>query len=344
MQIPVLEILRCPNCGGRLRWTVDVREGERVDAADGACDADGRRFEVRDGIAVLLPRGSRDPWREMVSGLERILRDHPAAEAALVARDPRGLRPADQFLRVQLFEARGRFREAEAEQQAANAAVYGHVFANAVAQAIDALADRLRDGDGAILDVASGRGTLVQAHLRRGRRIIVATDVSPWILRRLREKALAVGLPAERLCLVACDARRLPFATDAFADLTTFEGLANIAAQAADDRRAPRAAARVLLEEWRRVAFRMHTVQSQYPAWDLFHRAVLARVGISPLVLPGPFRRLLRESGWRVTAESGRSVVRRPTPRSRLVPGLAIDMLPVVPTRLRLEVLLAERI
>ena len=341
MRHELLRLLCCPVCGVSLRWTIGDEPGDEVRTAKGVC-AEGHACEIRDGIAVLLPDSAGDPWAENVSAMERMLQAQPAAEEALFASDPGGLGPADRFLRVQLLQARGRFTEAEQEYAAAAAGIYGAAFASAMASTVESAAVLLAAGEGPILDVASGPGTLVRELLRRTRRTVIATDVSPWVLGRLRRHVEALGLPAERLALVVCDARRLPFQDGSVTDLTTCEGILNIAAAAAAEGALPRTAARALLAEWRRVAQRMVSVQTLFSPWDPLHRVVLGRYGAAPLAFPRPFHALLGEAGWQVATETGRSLTRRPTPRSRLLPGVTIDQLPLAPTRVRLECLVAS--
>lgn len=341
MQHDVLRLLCCPLCSEPLTWTIADELDDQVRAAQGSC-AGGHGYEIREGIAVLLPGGAEDPWEESVSGMERMLQAQPAVEEAMFAPDPSGLGPADRFLRVQLLQARGRFMEAEQEYAAAVAGIYGPVFAAAMASNVESAAARLAAGEGPILDVASGPGTLVRELLRQTQRTVIATDVSAWVLRRLREQVKALGLQADRLALVVCDARRLPFQDGSIPDLTTFEGILNIAVAAAVEGSLPRSAARALLAEWRRVAQRMVSVQTLFSPWDVLHRAILGRYGVVPLTFARPFHVLLDEAGWRVAAETGRTLTRRPTPRSTLLPGVTIDQLPVAPTRVHLECLVAS--
>ena len=342
MQHDLIALLACPICHAPLSWNVTEVGEHEVLAAQGSCTGD-HEYLIRDGIAVLLPPDSQDPWEEGVSGVEQMLREDPAAEQAMFAADPRALGPADRFLRVQLLQARGQFQEAEREYPDAAAGIYGAAVALAMASTVTAAASRLAAGEGPILDVASGPGTLVRELLRLTERPVIATDVSAWVLRRLRRHVEALGLPVERLALVVCDARSLPFRDGCIADLSTFEGILNIAAAAAGHGSLPRSAAGALLAEWRRVARRMVSVQQFFAPWDILHRAILGHYGMTPLTFSGPFHTLLRETGWQVAAETGHALTRRPTPRSTLLHGVAIDQLPVVPARVRLECLVAAR-
>ena len=330
----LVDLFVCPSCKAEISWTVTQESSGEVLAASGSCSG-GHVFEIREGIAIMLPHAAEDPWAEMVSGIERIVGEHPEIEEALFAPDPTRLGPADRFLRVQLLQARGNFDLAEREYAAAAVGIYGQQLCAALATSIDEVVARLRSGDGPIFDLASGRGMLVRAILAGTDRPVIATDVSAWVLQRLRNQVTALGLPAERLALVVCDARSLPLADGGITVLTTLEGLMNIGAAAAGETGGPSRSAELdLLREWRRVGQRMTSVQSLFSSTSLIHRAVLAHYGMAALGFPGPLRTLLRAAGWQVVDERTRTLVRRPTPRSALLGGVQIDALPLLPTRM----------
>ena len=342
MHSDLLDLLVCPVCKVDISWTLDQEVGGDVLAATGSCSG-GHDFEIREGIAIMLPHAAEDPWAEMISGIERTVEEHPEIEKALFAPDPTGLGPADRFLRVQLLQARGRFDLAEKEHAAAEVGIYGQPACAALTTAVETVVERLTSGEGPVFDVASGPGTLVREILAATDRPVIATDLSAWVLRRLRDQLTALGLPVGRLALVVCDARHLPLRDGSISDLTTFEGLGNIAADAAAKAGGlPRNAALDLLREWRRVAHRLTSVQSLFSPTSLLHRAVLRHYGVAALTFPGPLHSLLREAGWRVVDEQARSLTRRPTPRSRLLRGVRIDGLPLLPTRMSSGWLAAE--
>ena len=342
MRSDLLDLLVCPVCKAEISWTLEQASGGDVLAATGSCSG-GHDFEIREGIAIMLPQWAPDPWAEMVSGIERMVGEHAEIEEALFAPDPTGLGPADRFLRVQLLQSRGQFDLAEREHAAAEVGVYGQRAYSTVVAAIDTVLERLRSGKGPVVDVASGPGTLVREILVGTDRTVIATDLSAWVLRRLRDQLTALSLPVGRLALVVCDARHLPLRDGGVSDLTTFEGLGNIAGDAARAAGGlPRSAALDLLREWRRVAHHMTSVQSLFSPMSLVHRAVLGRYGVAALTFPGPLHALLREAGWRVVDEQTKSFTRRPTPRSRLLRGVRIDGLPLLPTRMSSGWLAAE--
>ena len=63
MKSSLLPLLQCPICATALSWTNADESGDEIFAAKGRCDV-GHTFEIRDGIAVLLPTGIKDPWAD----------------------------------------------------------------------------------------------------------------------------------------------------------------------------------------------------------------------------------------------------------------------------------------
>jgi len=344
VQRELLELLICPVCRGELTWSVREEQGGDVLAAQGTCPG-GHAYEIRDGVAGMLAAGGPDPWEENVSGIERALAEHPEIAQALFAPQPDALGPADRFLRVQLLQARGQFDLAEEEYEKAAEAVYGRASVEATSAAVATAVRTLATGEGPILDIASGPGTLVRELLGQSARPVIATDISAWVLRRLRAQAAALGLPVGRLSLLVCDARRLPLRDGAVQDISTMEGIGNVAfAAAMESRRLRRGAALELLAEWRRVGTRLTSVQSLLSPWNVVHRVVLGYLGAAALLYPAPLRALLAAAGWRAVSETGITLVHRPTPRSELLRGTRIDGLPLVPVRASTECLVAVRV
>jgi hypothetical protein len=175
-------------------------------------------------------------------------------------------------------------------------------------QAFAALLERL---DGPVVDLASGRCLLAE----RMQVPVVATDLSPLVLARDRER----GVASEAL---AFDARRTPFADGAIETMTTFVGLAN-----AQD-------PGPLLRELRRVVSRrLLAIHQLYPEGDGNAEAISA-LGLERLVYRGPFLEALAGGGWDAELVFECRARALPTPVGVVLEGAAIDGLPVAPTEI----------
>jgi uncharacterized protein YbaR (Trm112 family) len=285
--------LVCPCCGGPLEGTT--------------CSSCGVEYTTDDGIPLLIPPGSevRDLWEQAESGLSRTLRENPELEHALLAPPPAELAPADAFLRALVLEERGD----DGEVDAAFARLHPPDTLACMAAQVEALCERLGNEAGLVVDLASGRGMLLERLQRTMRGTLVATDVSPRVLRRARRR----GIEA-----VVCDLRRMPFADASIACATTFLGLNNVEQPGR------------LLSELRRVARRLLAVHLVYEPGTANDRE-LEELGLASLAYREPLLEALAAAGWNAEIASSCAAVLEPTPVGVVLEGAVLDRLPVEP-------------
>ena len=228
MHTYLIEMLECPLCHGELDWRINEQNRNRIEVAETTCNACAATYPVRDGIGLFLtpefPRN--DLWEQVDSGLIRHLREHPELEQQLMETALDTLAPADQFFRALVLEERGDFIEAQRAEESANKGLYTPEYMQCWNSQLDYVLERLSTTDGPIVDLASGRGYLVEKIVRKLKRLVVATDFSPGVLRRNRKWLQSLGLD-EYVSLLAFDARRTPFKNRAVRTLTTNLGLPN---------------------------------------------------------------------------------------------------------------------
>jgi len=328
----LLEWLACPACHGTLTWNVVERRKGRIEEAEARCRACGALYPVREGIGLFLtpdlPRN--DLWEQMDSRLVQYLREHPHVERQLMGVPLEALAPADQFFRALVLEERGDYALARAAADAA----YPHLYTSEYracheSQFAHTLA-RLSASDGPIVDLASGRGGLVERLAREAGRPVVASDFSPRVLRRDRRWLEFLGL-YEPVSLLAFDARRTPFKDGVVETMTTNLGLPNIKQPGP------------LLRELRRAAGGTFLAISHfYPEDDEANAAAIRQAGLSALL----FRRAALEhfvaAGWQVEVANLCTGSAYPTPASAVLEGAGIDGLPVAETVLEWCVLVAQ--
>jgi SAM-dependent methyltransferase len=223
------------------------------------------------------------------------------------------LNGADAFLRAQVVEEREGFPAARDAFAFADAHLYSADVREARNACLAHVVELVRGGEGLVLDVATGRGTLLELLLRDTSRPLGATDVSPTILRRVRER-----FGDERVEYVAADAHELPFADGAVPTLVSHLGLASVPATA--------------LGELRRVGRELVATHVLYPDDDAENRAAAREAGLEQLLVRASAVQALADAGWNATIEAERAVRARPTPESALIPGVRIDGIPVVET------------
>ena len=126
-----------------------------------------------------------------------------------------------------VLEERGNYGQARTVADLARAGIYTKEYQDCFKSQIEYVTNRVSIQDGPIIDLASGRCYLVEQLAQELSRPIVATDFSPRILRRDRRFFQFLGL-ADRVSLLAFDARCTPFNDGAVKTMTTNLGLANI--------------------------------------------------------------------------------------------------------------------
>jgi uncharacterized protein YbaR (Trm112 family) len=327
----LLDLLQCPACGGILDWRPTSEQDERIVEATARCSGCGAGYAVEHGVALLLPPGSPelDGWQEAQNWLDALLDERPEVGRALLDPDPSELAPADLLFRAFLLEERGDFGAAREAAVLADAGLYTEETRACRDRRLDALVAAIGGDGGPVVDLASGRGALVERLAARLDRTIVATDISPRVLLRTGRALEEVGLGG-RVSLLACDARRTPFRDGGVATLTTNVGLGNV-----------RDPGPLLAELRRIVSGRFLGVTTFYPPDDGENAAAIRDLGLERLLYRDALLAELAAAGWTVEVVSSCRAPAEPTPMGVVVEGAGIDALPVAATELEWALLVA---
>lgn len=312
----LLDRLVCPSCHNSLRWQITDRDGEWIEEADAICPACGASYPTRGGIgAFLTPDLQRnDLWAAVESSISRHLRQNPELERRLLESRLDALNPADRFFRGYVLEERGHGQEADEAFAAALPALYTEDTRTASDAMADAVVSAIPEGSDPVVDIASGRGFLVERLAKALDRPIVATDFSPTVLRRTRDRFRRQGID-HRVSFLALDARRTPFADASLPTLTTYVGLENIGR--------PDGA----LTELRRVTDgTLYWVASLYEDGDPNEPAI--RELESTLSLRSEAESAVAAAGWTLTRIASARARVLPTPHGEIVDA-GIDGIPV---------------
>jgi uncharacterized protein YbaR (Trm112 family) len=319
----LIEMLECPVCHGMLKWDViEEREG-RLEAGTANCQECSAAYPVREGIGIFLtpdlPR--KDLWEQVDSQLMLHLRERPDLERKLMDVSINTLGPADLFYRALVLDERGKYEKARELEELSEEGIYTEEYRACWQSQIEYVIEEVAGLEGPIIDLASGRGYLVDKMAQRLDRLIVATDFSPRVLRRDRMWLEAMGL-YDKVSLLAFDARRTPFREKAIGVLTTNLGLPNIEEPGK------------LLRELRRVVGgRFLAITHFYPEEDEINVSALRENGLITL-----FRAEAVESfssaGWDIEVANVCRGQARPTPTSEVLEGAGIDGFPLAETML----------
>ena len=277
---------------------------------------------MRDGVALFLVPESRgdDPWREAASGLERALRASPELERRLFGVTSAALAPADRMFRALVLDERGAHEEAARIAESAERELYPAAYLECRERLLEAAVAEVARGTGPIVDLASGRCTLVERLARELDRPVLATDVSHTVLRRSRERLRALGL-AGRVAFVCLDARLTPFADGSIATMTTYAGLGNVPDPGA-----------LLAEVRRAVSGVFAPLCTFFPEDDEANRAAARATDLDRLLFLATALEAFAEAGWRVETAAACSSEARPTPAGVVLEGARVDGLPVADT------------
>jgi len=324
MQDYVIELLVCPICHRELEWDIAERNNDRIEQGVAYCRECSAVYPVQDGIGLFLtPDLVRDDlWEQVDSNLIQYLKQHPEVERKLMDTPAAKVAPADLFFRALALEERGDFEGAKETEKLASEGIYTSDYRACAQSQIDYVIEQLSRSGGIIVDIASGRGYLVEEMARNLERPIIATDFSPRVLRRDRQFLEHYRL-YDQVSLLAFDARRTPFRDRSVKTLTTNQGLPNIEHP------------NELLSELRRIVSGSFLAISHfYPADDEANIKALQDFGLEPLLINRTAVSLFSSSGWQMEKENSCIGIAQPTPKGEILEGAGIDGLPVSETTL----------
>jgi uncharacterized protein YbaR (Trm112 family) len=319
----LIDLLECPACHGTLEWEVSDGSQSRIEAGAATCRECPAVYPIGDGIGLfLLPDPQRrDLWQEVDNRLLQYLQEHPNVRRELMETPLEELGPADLFYRALVLEAQGEFKQARELEDLATAGIYTEEYRACLRSQMEYVIEQLAGTEAPIVDLASGRGSLVERMLGSldADRRIVATDFSLPVLRRDRAWLRTMGW-YDQVSLLAVDARHTPFRAGSVELLTTNLGLQNIDGLG------------IVLRELRRIVRgRFLAVSHFYPEEDDANSRAIGERGLLSC-----FRREalagLGEAGWQAKLANVCHGLARPTPVSDVLDGAGIDGFPVIET------------
>ncbi len=322
----------CPSCRGRIDWEVDVASDTTWEEGRARCARCRGNYPLHQGVVRLLvePEGSSDEWETSNSHLEKYLSDNPGRAARLLGDPLESLNPADRFVRGLVLEGRGDFEAAETVLAAATQGMYTPATLRAWKDQVDWMEARLHHESGPIVDLATGRGTLLGELLPRLPNAFLATDRSIRVLLTDRHRWAHKGYHP-RLSYAALNAHELPLADGSVRSMITNAGLMNI-----------EGTAQALSELRRVVAGELLVLGAFYPEDESANASAIRELGLGTILYREPALEAFRRAGFDVQVVRSRCASARPTPEGYWVEGFRIDGLPVADTTLEWVTLLAR--
>lgn len=322
MQPYLIEMLVCPSCHGELEWNISERNENRIETANAECRTCSKVYLIREGIGVFLTSDltRNDLWEQSESGLVKFLREHPEIERQLMEAPLETLNSTDQFFRMFVLEERGNFEEAKRVEKSTGMRLYTPEVLNCLNSQTDYVINWLSSSSGPIVDLASGRGYLVEKIVQKLKRPVAATDFSISVLRKNLTRLKGSEL-YDNISFLAFDARRTPFRDRAISIMTTNLGLANIEEPGS------------LLKELRRVVNgTLVSISHFYPEEDEENAKVICDAKLDKLLFKHSALEYFQKSGWEVEIKNSCACKASPTPPSNVLEGAKIDEIPVADT------------
>lgn len=324
MQKYLIELLECPLCHGNLNWKIIELNDDRIEEAEIICNSCDASYIVHEDIGVFLTPDlmRNDLWKQNDSELTKFLRSNPDIEQELMNTPLNKLAPTDQFFRAIILEENGFFIEAKEIERLANSGIYSNQYQFCWQKQIDYILAQLLNNNDPILDIASGRGYLVEKMASKLNCPVIGSDFSVTVLQRNLQYLKSAGL-YDHVSLLAIDARRTPFKNGVIGNITTNLGLPNIEHPG-----------NLLQELHRIVSGKFLAITHFFPEDDEINAKIIKKAGLEQLLFRKSALKQYYDTGWNVTIRNSCEGIARPTPEGEILKRARIDGLPVSETSL----------
>ncbi|MHA2105419.1 MAG: class I SAM-dependent methyltransferase [Candidatus Hodarchaeales archaeon] len=303
-------------------WDIKEKTNKRIIQAKITCSACKEVFGVHEGIGVFITNkfNEVDLWKEVDSNLLQAVNESPDIEHKLLKTALDKLNPADQLLRSMILDERGNYNEAKETASLSETGLYTDEYLTCSKKSRDFLTNSLKGKENPILDIASGRGGLVEGFINELTNPIILSDVSPTVLLSNKKKFSHFGW-YDRISLIAFDARNIPFKNQSITLSTTFHGLTNI--YHTD----------LFFTELSRVLSRdgqFMGITTFFEESDKVHRAETEKLNLN-FTFKSQTKEIFNKLSLKVNFENECRSFVKPTPKSEIF-GINIDGIPVKDT------------
>lgn len=317
----IMDMLECPDCHHELIWSIQEETEDRIINGIAECSYCQATYPIKDEIAVFLTPDLpiNDLWSQSENHFKKYLREHPDINERFMSTPNDKLYPADLFVKAYLLEETNP-TEATKLMNKALKGIYTEDYIKGRDLQLEYIVNNIKTDD-PIVDLASGRGTLVEQLAKNVDNYLIATDFSPLILKK--DKAIFNDLDLdEKISFLSFDARRTPFKNGAVKILTTFVGLPNIEKPME------------LLHELRRIiGGKLLAINHFYPKDDIDHQLVIKEMNMETFLYQGNLIKAFEVANFKVENNNITPRLVKPTPLGKFF-NFRIDGLPIKDTTL----------
>ncbi|MCM1991843.1 methyltransferase domain-containing protein [Oceanirhabdus seepicola] len=328
-----INMLECPVCHGDLIWEIKEQKGDRVINAEIICSKCKADYEVRDEIAVFLtpdlPRN--DLWEKGESGLEKHFKENPEIYKELMTTPEEELNGADYWFKASYLDMKGNYEESSRMYKRTHEKIYTQDSINGLKSQKEFVIKNIENDNDTIVDIASGKGYLVEAMLQDTNNYIIATDFSPIILERNREYFKFKGL-YEKLSLIAFDARKTPFKNNSIQIMTSNVGIQNI-----ED------PGNVIDEMNRITKGKFMSIMHLIDENDKVHIELFENYGGLDYATKERAKDTFKRNSWNSEIQNSFMAEIKPTPTGKILDGGQIDGFPIQDTKVEFCVIVASK-
>ena len=316
-----MKMLVCPVCHGELEWHIKDENEDRIINASISCTACHEVYEVRDEIAVFLTNQlvRNDLWDQGENGLEQYFKEEPEVYEKLMNTPDEELNGADYWYKASYFEMKRDFSTSSRMYEHAFEKIYTEEYINGWDSQMDFIVKNIKDNE-PVVDIASGKGYLIERLLKQTENYIVATDFSPTILLRNKEYYKYKGL-YNKLSLLAFDARKTPFKDNSISTMTSNMGLPNIEQPG-----------EVISEMNRITKNTFMSVMFFIDKEDKVHMDLANSFGNAAYATRGNALETFKRAAWDVEILNSFIANIKPTPKGEILEGAGIDGFPIKDT------------
>ncbi|MBD8047897.1 MULTISPECIES: methyltransferase domain-containing protein [Clostridium] len=328
-----INLFQCPLCHGELKWDIKTESKDRVINAKITCLECNEQYEVKDEIAIFLTSelSRNDLWQQGESGIEKCFRENPEIFNKLMNTPEEKLNGADHFFKASYFEIKRDYERSSKMFKNAVEKVYTKDYIYGMKSQREFVINNIVDDDKVIVDIASGKGYLVEELLNKRKNYILATDFSPTILLRNKEYYKFKGL-YDKLSLIAFDARKTPFKDNAIEIMTSYVGIQNVEKPG-----------EVISEMYRICKDEFMSVMHFIDENDKANMDFIKEFNSTAYATRSNAIETFKKCGWKAEIMNSFIAEVKPTPKGEILEGASIDGIPVEDSRFEFGVVLAVK-
>ncbi|WBW97299.1 methyltransferase domain-containing protein [Oceanirhabdus sp. W0125-5] len=328
-----IDMLECPLCHGELIWDIKEESAQRIINAEIICSKCKGDYEVRDEIAVFLtpdlPRN--DLWEKGESGLEKYFKENPDIYKEMMTTPEEELNGADYWYKAAYLEMKENYEGSSRMFKNAMEKIYTQEYIDGWKSQREFVIKNIDNDDHTIVDIASGKGYLVEEMIQDTNNYIIATDFSPTILERNREYFKIKGL-YDRLSLIAFDARKTPFKNNSIEIMTSNLGIQNVENPGN------------VIDEMNRITKgKFMSVMQLIEEDDKIHMELMDKYSSTDYATKERAAVTFRRDNWNSEIQNSFIAEIKPTPKGKILEGAQIDGFPIQDTKVEYCVIVASK-